>query len=419
MVVVVLCACGHVDKVSPDAPDAPPDAPGPGPVTVKAQVECCTGMDGVINVPVLAFAPDGTLRDRTMTDAMGNATVNVMAGDSVTLVYPLDPQGAHIIETTTEVEPGDHLVYGGFFPPAGGLQGAVSVTWPAQGNIQNWSIVTPCGTQTVTNGAATSTSVQVTNCPATFSLLIEAINSAGQAVAWNVIDNVTPTSQINVPSFRAPAQFTINVTSPTNIDFSIEADPMVGTNRGLGFSAEAPNGGPLQSTGFRAIGPDGTKVLWLALPKMAGTMFGNQNGSDVLTPDTALFQGNYGMLPGVGRPQYDATNHAITWPEGAGTAYDIATPGISWSSTDGNSSFNWELTVRPGTGAAMRSVAIPQLPSDIDLQFPTDPMQVFPFIQLLQNLDIADDYKTARNTPQWQMRPSTGATPRIQTSNSP
>jgi hypothetical protein len=177
-------------------------------------------------------------------------------------------------------------------------------------------------------------------------------------------------------------------------------------------------GGQLAATEFTAKSPQGTLIRWIAFrPRSDG--FGKQSGSDVLGTDVARYQGPVVTLPWVSQAAYEVAAHRLTWGESAGGSYDAAVGQFGWS--NGDDFFTWIATVRAADGKASvnRSFIAPSLPADVGVVFSTDPTVYFSSVELVQNLELPDDYRAARNTPEWTLRPTSGAQRRMMSSDSP
>lgn len=97
LMILVLAACGS-DSVSPE--------PDPGPATGPATF----AVDGVPDLAVVHSGRDGALLGQAVTDAEGRATLDISAGDMLTIVLPSSVTGGRSrIYTYGGVQPGDTL----------------------------------------------------------------------------------------------------------------------------------------------------------------------------------------------------------------------------------------------------------------------------------------------------------------------
>lgn len=98
LLLLAIAACGS-DSTSPEADPTP--ATGPATITIP----------GVADIAVLRSGPDGALLAQAASDAEGRATLDITAGDMLTIVDPStgEPFSRNRLYTFVGVEPGDSL----------------------------------------------------------------------------------------------------------------------------------------------------------------------------------------------------------------------------------------------------------------------------------------------------------------------
>ncbi len=169
------------------------DADPHGAVKVTALETQQSGQPSV-GIEVLFMEPDGSLAARLRTDSNGKAQANVLAGSSVTVIWPTGPTST-ILETITQVKPGDDLrMYDGFAqygqtvdPPPTHM---LNVNYPAFSGATQYYTYGSCG-----SGYSTTTSSQLTFYAAcetsTMDVVVLAYNASGPA-GFLVRSGVTP-----------------------------------------------------------------------------------------------------------------------------------------------------------------------------------------------------------------------------------
>ncbi len=97
------------------------------------------------NVPVISLLPNGEMADMKLSDANGNATVNVYPGGSVTAVYAHKaPDQGTDFATYFGVKPSDELTFGQAFVDST-VVGTMTLSWTAVVGASYYLVGYPCG----------------------------------------------------------------------------------------------------------------------------------------------------------------------------------------------------------------------------------------------------------------------------------
>lgn len=393
-------ACGSVNN-SNDPADAPPTPDA----STALDVTTVLAETPIANVDVVVIAPDNTVRAQAKTGADGTAHFDlVVAGDSVTVIYPTDANQSNRITTMLGIEPGDKLTFGTARFVSDGSQGMPTFTWPADANVGSWNIITACG---VAFGNANDTSkvASLMNCPATFTAYIQGL-SGNRVTSWSVLENVSASDgTIAFTNMRTPATFTINAEVPDGVNsYQLDGKTANGGTVGSPFvHLFGSQPGAIGGNFGRASAE--TEITWNT--DHADPELGIQAGADRVGADVAVYQSALAPLPWVRAATVDTATRHLAWTQTDGGAYDLARVDSGWGANGEN--FTWSVVVPPGT----TEFDFPVLPASVGVELPA----AFNFsgVVLLQDLDVEDSYRAARNQPEWAIQPlnSTGADRRM------
>jgi hypothetical protein len=181
-----LTDAGHGDGNGADSGSlVDADLRGPVTVTVYATDGTTTPVE---NAQVVFVEPNGSIEATVPTNAQGVATANVLAGASVTAVYPTDPDFHHQLETVLGVKPGDAIAIGPIGdPPHGAPTGTFTMNVPDNG-AASYAVYGPCGglTQSAA-GSGSPTAVPIDlydDCKQSTMDVIAIANGGSGAFAW-------------------------------------------------------------------------------------------------------------------------------------------------------------------------------------------------------------------------------------------
>lgn len=364
-----LAACGEVTNfndagadddpmidgdVEIDAPDI--DAPAPMPMTVRVLSLCCTRPQvGVAGAEVYAVGPDGTLRDSGTTDASGEAMLDVLAGDSVTAVYPPVAQGAgRRLRTMVGVQPGETIEFGDFVSEPTTTLGTMNFTWPAQTNMTGFRVYTSCTYTPVSGGTTTQTTVTINSqCPSPFKAIVLALE--GNVVSrFAIRTNITFTNggTVNFGALAPATSFILNANNlPPDLDeISVDVSAI--------FDFRAPSSvsayGEDSPTSLTAAAP------WTTAPDGLGIFvymdryneLGYQYQYGKRPTATSLTLSDIVALPWIGGVLVSPAARFATWIEIGDEPYDIRRLSLYWYPDVPNGGpsgdWAWDIWMPPG-----------------------------------------------------------------------
>jgi hypothetical protein len=394
------------------------DAPAAGTVTVITRTRYPDLDAPLANVPVIAVAPDGTLRDSGVSDATGTATLDVIAGDSVTAIYPVGTNGNQDLLTTLAVEPGDTLTYGAYildFTDTGGL----AVTWPPATDISAWYLYTDCSSAYGGSGTTLAGEVQrYANCTndTTDVMIVGHATGDGQPSVWAKLEDVawasgaaTFTTYQNAPTVTIAASGI-----PPEISY-FELSPYgtmgrVQVSSSVYVYASPPTDGALSGSGRVAVG-NGGYGHWYASRNANG--LSQQEGNIGMTSATELRLDDPALIPFVTRPQINAAARQALWIQTDGAPYDVAYFTMSYSNLPpsfvpgigGAQYYSWTIIVPPG----VTSLELPALPG-YEEYLPIESAFISGDVMLVED-ERYDGYRGARNMPEWDLACSYSCVP--------
>lgn len=433
---LVLAACGK-DEVFTDAavgddvlddadtsidaepaPDAIPD--GTVHVTTFGRNGSAPGAV-VANVEVLVYGLDGTLRDRDQTDTNGEATLDVLSGDTVTAIYDLIADQDVVLTTYVGVKPGDDLRFGDFPQPAGtgATTGTMTLTWPALTGANTVILVTDCGTQYPATSATSATVTQTDTCNGpTFSALLYTYDLSNNVVQWGEVHDVTFANATTaaIPALQAATTFTVDIAgiSPEVSTYYLYAYASVGNSLTYvdwpSYAYGTPQAGAMSGSFPWASGVDGASIHEnLYRDGNYGYQYGarrlNPGVNTATTPMTPLPWLTDTVLTVVdarlvqwfqfGTAPYDAGIVTLRWSLGTGI---IITDGAALGS--GSSiSYRWDLIIPPG----LTALTFPELPEELADFAPPTTANVNTRVQLVDT-DAITGFDAARALPEWELR---------------
>lgn len=403
-------ACGKVQSFTDGGGDDTQDdgsvldSAQSGTVTVTTYNRCCTGESGTVvaGVDIVVVHADGSVGDTAVTSAAGEATLDVVAGDSVTAVYRDVSGGA--LATFVAVKPGDHLQFGEDFSNSGSQTGTMTVSWPVQPASQ-FTVTHPCGQEYTSGTALNVTLYQYSDCATTpFDALVIANDVADSSVIarWGLLADVPWTNGGNasLSAWQSPSNFTLTATGIPGLvgNASLEVAPMIGARQGPRASLSGtPTGGSLSGTRTWATGGDG--IVATAFFQRPG-LFGPQAVLEpVAANSTQWVIDDPVQLPWMGQVISNAAAREVTWISDGAGSYDTTLMFVRWShyGTDGGF-FDYEWTfILP---AGIDGFQLPELPGTLMPYLPEDDDSLYVSGGLL---DIAADptYDDIRVRPEW------------------
>jgi hypothetical protein len=419
---LLLAACGEVHSFtdagsSPDDAEAL-DATAVGTVNVTALAKCCTNArQPVADVEIVSIDADGSPRDRVQTDAAGEATVDVLAGGSVTAVYPLDASsGQRYLATFGAVDPGDELTFGDdFWEGTGATMSSMRVTWPSGvPNISYWYVYYDCGYSYAT-GTAAETLVyryDYAHCrgATTDLVLIGYDTSLGQYARHASLQDVTWVAD-GVVSFATTTlgtntvNFSVTGLPPEINSVYTSAWPVTGPySLPDAWASGTPSGGTFNQTGQMIPEGDSTGA-YLELRRTGD--FGYQYSRRRLPASpSSVTWASPTILPWIGQVASSAAARTITWIQLGDQPYDATTISLYWYTGVGGKLFggvgvnyNWNLILPPG----IDEVRFPTLTGDLAEVMPPDDYFLYPDIALVES-ELFDGYDEVKTHPEWEAR---------------
>ena len=407
-------ACGKVstftDAASDDAVAVDAISAGTVTVTTYARSNGTTPSGEVVSgVDVVVVGRDGAVRDMGTTDASGEATLDVEAGDSVTAVYR-DVSGGDLV-TYLGVEPGDQLRFGERFGAGGSQTGSMTLNWPLT-PASGIEVHHVCGAGFAAGTATSTTIYQYEDCARTpFDALFVAfdLNNPEYIARWGLVENLpfANGTSATLNSWQAPGSFSIDVTGipPEVTEGDVQVQPLIDGNTGPDVRINAaPTAGSLSGTRPWATGGEG---IVASAGFFRDGQFGAQGVFERLPATaTAWMPDDPARLPWFGPIIASSAAREITWITAGGGDFDAALVFMSWTDveTDGGvSSYRWSFFVPPGVDELrfpeLPGTLMPFLPEDDD--FPN----VFGFM-----LDYAtvDGYDALRARAEWEVGPFGG-----------
>lgn len=377
-------ACGEV-KGNPDAggndpdgntidgtagnPDAaPPDAQTRGPVSVHVLSLTNDGLPEQ-GATVLFYEPDGTLADRKLSDANGDATAELEAGGMVTVVR-LRSSNTHIT-TVAAVQLDDVITVGRPESSSSSSSETLRVVVPSFANATSYSASVGCGSGygEPGTGSTTAFTVSLNDCEPTGDILVRAnVGNNSYFVGQNDV-SMAANGVIDLSGqswqFLSQSNFSLGLTnipagldylnafrrtlSPNGAIYSDYADgvqsPIAGsTALAMGYPPGIGSGTYVQATFEKWDGND--PALQIAAAKLA-------------TVSSSYTFDLINLLPWVTRPAFDGAN--LSWSGGAGGDAVVIDLNM-YSNTQPATYATWRLVLPPGT----TSVTLPELPVDLD-----------------------------------------------------
>lgn len=360
---LVMVGCGDdASSVKPDAggPDAPPDGPPGGAVTLTIKRD----MTGVANVKVYFQNADSSLVAMTTTNASGVATAALAPGGFVTAVSPFAmPGDDDRITTFAGVKPGDQLELA---EQTTSTSITVNVTVPvdASPRVAGYRVSTSCGESDLGGGggAPTAGQLMLDDCNGMADVVVESQDANGIGIRAFYKANVAVTDNGTLAftdAYQALETATFRYMNvPAGRGVSV-ANSLV-TARGTVVEKQA-----------RAMAGAGGVVATIARPVVAGakginlTFVGSQGSNDqqlvgewgpVSTVYTLDFAGV--LLPAITTPSFDIATRAFRWTS-TGTGQPdmlIANVGLQRA----NKTWSWEIAAPYSDG----SLVLPALPAD-------------------------------------------------------
>jgi hypothetical protein len=371
---LLLATCSD-DKVhhladAPNNPDAPPDGPSTGVVTLTVTV---AGVPNP-NVTVYFQNADSSLVSATQTDASGVASATMQAGGYVTAIKPDVLNGAAFglltdsVATFAGVKPGDFLTLATPVLPALPF----TITTPLDSGASTYFLWTSCGQQDISAAGSGSGTVPVAvnlaGCgDGTVDMLVETRDGTGPLHGLFQTVVVTPNQQVNLTNnYMGLVTSTFAYTSVPAAISSLGIVQALATTRG---QLNVETGQATVTTGaanasFLQQNVTGATAITTSSP--IGTPgFGNPHVVEWGPYAAAYTLDLANVLLGdwTTQPTFDVPTHAVTWGESAGATPDLGlvevdafrgSPALAW---------RWRIAA-PRTGT---TIVYPVLPAPSDI----------------------------------------------------
>ncbi len=375
----------------------------------------------VANVEVLVYGLDGTMRDRDQTDANGEATLDVLSGDTVTAIYDLIAEQDVVLTTYVGVKPGDDLRFGDFpnTPGTGATTGTMTLTWPALTGATSVTLVTDCGSQNPAVSATSATVTQTDTCNGpTFSALLYSYDVSSNILQWGEVHDVafTNAGTAAITALQAGTTFSVDFTAiaPEVSSYNLYAYASVGNNWwSVGypyFVNGVPQAGALSGTIPWASGVDGASIYEYVY---RNGNYGYQYGSRRLDPGVNAVTTPFAPLPWLTDSVLTVVDaRLVQWFQFGTAPYDAGLVTLRWSLdtgiiiTDGASlgsgssvSYRWDLIIPPG----LTALTFPELPEELAAYAPPTTANVNTRVQLVDT-DAITGFDAARALPEWELR---------------
>lgn len=412
LVAMVFAACGGGGNDRPDAsaggPDAhpadasAPDAVAVGSIQVRTETRCCDLPPGspAAGVTIYVIAPDRTLASTSVTDDLGNVTIDdVVTGSAVMAVYP--PTAVYPVTVTTflAVEPGDTLVFGERYPlpVAFANVGDITVDFPpvsaATVELRAWL---PCGaTSDVTTSSPAHPHLYADCQRPVATVPVIATDDAGRIVESAVlrdinlyiggaytIDAWTPalarTITASVPTFVVQANLALHWRYPFS---SLRAsEPATITGGVASASIAAP------------VGADGVA----AAAYLDRDGLGEQGFARMFPADASAVDVPITDLPWIYTPTLSLPDQRVSWIQ-EGTGGDGVIAQVVYVPAGGSDYVWWNVIGPAGDG----EVSWANFPAQVPAPRPGD-ATLSPSLHLA-DLDTASSYRELRAAAEWQI----------------
>jgi hypothetical protein len=412
----IAAACGKehalVDAGSFDAnhtdANTGPDADPHGIVTVTVLDSQGTGAPQK-DVPVVFREPNGDLAAEVKTDVNGKASASVLAGASVTAVYPaIGTQ--HPLETILDVKPGDDLTIGAAHDTT--AAGTFTVNVLDIAGTGSYSVYGPCGGNTVNVPSAfrsplAAASTRAVPIPmqayckpsSTMDLVLIRNNIDFVATDYAVIKNVTfadagSVDQVDAwqPLVQMTASYTNQPADVTNMQLEEDVPDLNGFPQAAGGGA-----GPTQTITFAE--PLAPRALMHST--FAGTHDGNQDVYQTVDGTKSTYAMDIGatLLPWIDRPTVDLATGVITpVTSGSGGPGDAFRVQLQYQRPDPNGgsgapplTYVWTVWA-----ATVQTITLPALPTDVMDRAPLATDTATNIDGWLFDLDAASGYDQVR-----------------------
>ena len=410
LLVLALIACGDdgvhhladsgVDGPSQPTPDAPPDAPTPGVVTVTVTLQG-SAAEGV---PVYFQNADNSVVSSTTTGPDGTATATMAPGGFATVLEPVQSlptlRGAgsgsvsqvngQVLDTFSGVKPGDnlHVDVDPIVPDSQSITFDITIpTDPASPNTE-YFIGTTCGSTFVDFGGG----ALVTSNVEQISLFGPCSNGSGATADFIVQSFDDSGNQLN--SFFAPGvaipdggevdltgTYTADATQTfklTNVPATVDDDEafvVYTTSLGIvddeGGTDSSPSGGSdtlsfgvpaanaaFQQANFLFFFPTGAQIDTQDL-----VTWGSASNTEIDTDVSTIHLHSW-----VTRPQLNVVTNQVEWSvEKTGASPDAITTQVNVNRFDpvADVSSDWTWNIAAGGATTDGAVPIPTLPTDI------------------------------------------------------
>jgi hypothetical protein len=414
-----LAACGGGGggdapdaRVTDDFDAAVPDA-GREVLTVLATARCCdaavdTAAEGV---SVVVFAPDGTAGATAVTDADGEAIVDVQAGDRVTTVSPTNASMETTLVTTFGVEPGDFLRVGDKFSDLSTATATATVEWTAQVGQTAYLYNDGCTVNLLADTATSSTAKQYAGGCAAETTDILVVSRAGTVpLRWSFVSDVdvVDAATLTMPAFADATTFTVDVTgAPAEVDdVAAAAIPHIGETEGQ----RVQGNGPPALGAFSVTGPwSAARYIEVAAELTSIAHDGAQGFHDYIDGTATSGALAVSALPWVDGVTVDIANRTVAWTTTGNSSYDAIVVEMRWGDAalgGGLPVHTWKIISPPG----VNSVSWPDLRDALDAHEPLETDVVFATVQLIDFAEIVD-YESIRGLTEAELtRALSGAT---------
>ena len=361
---IVACACGSSSPVLTDARIATADAAhadavGPVDATPTGAVSVHAFASGapLVGVNVDYQAADHTHLSTQLTDSNGNATFNVAADSTVSLLpqFPLVDNNQTII-SVEGANPGDMLQ----FVFADNTARSTSVAFPLDEAASSYVVWASCGTGSNSSGTSSPITTDITGCGATADFMVTEFDQNNQLLGSLLALNVDTTQ---------PATLSGNYASLRTVSTTFSNVPASITSLAVDITAVTANGPLFEIQNVVDVTlPSGPT---LSLPNNDGLVYrvittAQQTDASVVqsiiesvqpSNDYSLDVGA-SLLPWPSNIHVDVTNNELAWDETpTAAAVDFVVTKTIVAHAD-NSVISWAIEA-PYTG---KSVAFPIFP---------------------------------------------------------
>ncbi len=403
LLVPVVGACGTAKDTTADAFQMPVDAAPPvdaathGMITATT-LDYLTNNAPVAGVPVIIYAPDGTVASEMVSDANGTITGEVDVGGSVTAYYTSASRNSAL--TIVDVHPGDNLVFG-ISERNTASEGTFNVTFPPTAGATGYTVYGPCNS--VSGAANTAVAIQFRkNCkPDQFDVFVVAQNASGPFSSAEALGVMRASSSVTLANIWTPLD-NFNV-GYQNFAANI---PSIDFQRYAGFPSNGASSGTTVTT---ATGHTGSAQSSVRAGKYAyvTSQFSRPSGDPKLSVGQYITQRIDGKASSYA---LDIDAHRLPWIQGL--TYDMATQtvaatlehpstisevlvGLEFSRPVGGVTVQYEYIVM---APKLDKIKFPVLPAHLNVVYPASGSSFQVVSYMIDSTDGAD-WNVTRQSP--------------------